>query len=105
MNAIFAVIFLAAAVIFCLRDPAGFLPAMLTGGERAATLTLTLLASYCVWLGFFKVMEKSGLSAMISQRLYPLSGRLFRSDDKAALSAACQNIAANLLGLPGAPTP
>lgn len=105
MNAIFAVIFLAAAVIFCISDPAGFLPAMLTGGERAATLTLTLLASYCVWLGFFKVMEKSGLSAMISQRLYPLSGRLFRSDDKAALSAACQNIAANLLGLPGAPTP
>ena len=41
MNAIFAAIFLAAAVIFCISDPAGFLPAMLTGGERAATLTLT----------------------------------------------------------------
>ena len=105
MNAIFAAIFLAAAVIFCLRDPAGFLPAMLTGGERAATLTLTLLASYCVWLGFFKVMQQSGLSAMLSRRLFPLSRRLFRSDDKNALSDACQNIAANLLGLPGAPTP
>lgn len=105
MNAIFAVIFLAAAVIFCISDPAGFLPAMLTGGERAATLTLTLLASYCVWLGFFKVMEQSGLSAMLSRRLYPLSRRLFRSDDQSALSDACQNIAANLLGLPGAPTP
>ena len=98
MNAIFAAIFLAAAVIFCICDPAGFLPAMLTGGERAATLTLTLLASYCVWLGFFKVMEQSGLSAMLSRRL-------FRSDDQSALSDACQNIAANLLGLPGAPTP
>ena len=105
MNAIFAAIFLAAAVIFCICDPAGFLPAMLTGGERAATLTLTLLASYCVWLGFFKVMEQSGLSAMLSRRLYPLSRRLFRSDDQSALSDACQNIAANLLGLPGAPTP
>ena len=48
MNAIFAAVFLAAAVIFLLDDPAGFLPAMLAGGERAAALTLTLLASYCV---------------------------------------------------------
>ena len=105
MNAIFAAIFLAAAVIFCLRDPAGFLPAMLTGGERAATLTLTLLASYCVWLGFFKVLEASGLSQKLARLLYPAARRLFRSDDEQALSAACCAISANLLSLPGAPTP
>ena len=105
MNAIFAAVFLAAAVIFLLDDPAGFLPAMLAGGERAAALTLTLLASYCVWLGFFEVLQKSGAADALSRRLSPLAGAVFRSGDGAALSLAAQNLAANMLGLPGAPTP
>lgn len=105
MNALFSAIFIAAAVIFCLNDPTGFLPALLTGAERAATLTITLLSSYCIWLGFFKVMEQSGLSDALSKRMLPFSTKLFASDDRGALTLACQNIAANLLGLPGAPTP
>lgn len=105
MNVIFAVIFLAAAIVFLVHDPEGFLPAMLAGGQKAATICLALLASYCVWLGFFKVLEKSGLSERLARGLYPAARRLFRSQDRQALALACQNIAANLLGLPGAPTP
>ncbi len=105
MNVIFAVIFLAAAIVFLVHDPEGLLPAMLAGGQKAATVCLALLASYCVWLGFFKVLEKSGLSERLARGLYPAARRLFRSQDRQALALACQNIAANLLGLPGAPTP
>lgn len=105
MNVIFAVIFLAAAIVFLVHDPEGLLPAMLAGGQKAATICLALLASYCVWLGFFKVLEKSGLSERLARGLYPAARRLFRSQDRQALALACQNIAANLLGLPGAPTP
>lgn len=105
MNVIFAVIFLAAAIVFLVHDPEGFLPAMLAGGQKAATVCLALLASYCVWLGFFKVLEKSGLSERLARGLYPAARRLFRAQDRQALALACQNIAANLLGLPGAPTP
>lgn len=105
MNVIFAVIFLAAAIVFLVHDPEGFLPAMLAGGQKAATVCLALLASYCVWLGFFKVLEKSGLSERLARGLYPAARRLFRSQDRQTLALACQNIAANLLGLPGAPTP
>lgn len=105
MNVIFAVIFLAAAIVFLVHDPEGFLPAMLAGGQKAATVCLALLASYCVWLGFFKVLEKSGLSERLARGLYPAARRLFRSQDRQALALVCQNIAANLLGLPGAPTP
>ncbi len=105
MNVIFAVIFLAAAIVFLVHDPEGFLPAMLAGGQKAATVCFALLASYCVWLGFFKVLEKSGLSERLARGLYPAARRLFRSQDRQALALACQNIAANLLGLPGAPTP
>ena len=86
-------------------DPNGFLPALLSGGQKAATLSLSLLAVYCVWLGFFKVMDQSGLSAKLYRAVYPLAKRLFRSNDKEAVMLASCNLSANLLGLPGAPTP
>lgn len=105
MNAIFSAVFLIAAAIFLISDPNGFLPALLDGGQKAATLSLTLLASYCVWLGFFKVLDRSGLADKLANRLARPLGKLFRSSDREALGYASQNIAANYLGLPGAPTP
>ncbi len=105
MNGIFAILFLLSAVVLLFLDPDGFLSALLKGGEKAATLSLSLLAVYCVWLGFFKVMEKSGLSEKLSHLLFPAAKRLFRSQNKEAVYFASCNLAANFLGLPGAPTP
>lgn len=105
MNAIFAVVFFISALLFLFTNPNGFLAAMLSGGEKAATLSLSLLAVYCVWLGFFKVMEQSGLSGKLAGCVYPLAKRVFRSDDKEAVYLASCNLSANILGLPGAPTP
>lgn len=105
MNAIFSAIFLLSAVLFLIFDPDGFLPALLSGGEKAATLSLSLLAVYCVWLGFFKVMEQSGVSEKLSRFLAPAAGKLLRTRDKEGISLAVCNLSANLLGLPGAPTP
>ena len=105
MNVIFAAVMLGACAVFLFTDPEGFLPAMLAGGEKAAHVCLALLASYCVWLGFFRVLEATGLAKKLSAALYPAARRLFCSEDREALGAACENIAANLLGLPGAPTP
>ncbi len=105
MNAIFAVVFTLAAAVFLFTDPDGFLPAMLSGGEKAALLSLDLLAVYCVWLGFFKILEKSGLADKIARLFSPLAKRIFRTDDREAIYCACGNLSANMLGLPGAPTP
>lgn len=105
MNVIFAVIFLLSCALFLLTDPDAFLASMLQGGEKAAVLCLSLLAVYCVWLGFFKVLERSGLSEKLARRTMPLTKKIFRSDDKEALFYAGGNLSANLLGLPGAPTP
>ena len=58
-----------------------------------------------MWLGFFGVMEQSGLTRLLARAVRPAARRLFRSDDETALSAACCAISANLLSLPGAPTP
>lgn len=105
MNAIFAVVFLTAAVLFLIFSPNEFLSALLAGGEKAAVLSLSLLAVYCVWLGFFKVMEHSGLADKLSKKVYVFAKKLFRSDDGEALYLASGNLSANFLGLPGAPTP
>lgn len=105
MNGIFAAVFLISAALFLFLNPDGFLAALLAGGEKAALLSLSLLAAYCVWLGFFKVMEKSGLAGKLADGVYPLAKRLFRSRDKDAVYLASCNLSANFLGLPGAPTP
>lgn len=105
MNAIFAAGFLLAALLFLFSDPDAFLSALLSGGQKAAVLSLSLLAAYCVWLGFFKVLEQSGLAGKVSKAVMPLTKRLFRSEDREALTLASGNLTANLLGLPGAPTP
>ena len=105
MNGIFAIVFLISCALFLFLNPDGFLPAMLSGAEKAATLSLALLAVYCVWLGFFKVMEKSGLSEKLARLFRPAARRLFRSDDEKAVYLASCNLSANFLGLPGAPTP
>ncbi len=105
MNGIFALIFILSCALFLFTDPNGFLSAMLSGGEKAVALTLSLLAVYCVWLGFFKVLEKSGLAASLSRATMPATRRLFRSSDQEALTLAGGNLVANFLGLPGAPTP
>lgn len=105
MNAIFAIVFLCSAVLFLVKDPNGFFSALLGGGEKAAVLSMALLSSYCVWLGFFKTLERSGLQEKLARRVYPLARKLFRSDDREALQLASGNLSANLLGLPGAPTP
>ena len=105
MNAIFAVVMVAAAAVFLAFDPDAFLPAMLSGAEKAALLSFDLLAAYCVWLGFFKVLEKSGLAEKLSRLFAPFAKKVFRTDDKEAIFCVCGNLSSNMLGLPGAPTP
>lgn len=105
VNGIFAAVFFIACFLFLITNPNGFLSALLAGGQKAATLSLSLLSIYCVWLGFFKVMEKSGLSKKLASRVFPVARKLFRSEDKEAIYLASCNLSANFLGLPGAPTP
>lgn len=105
MNAIFALVFCAAGAVFLVLNPDGFLPAMLSGAEKAGVLSLSLLSVYCVWLGFFAVLEKSGLSEKLARLFSPLCKKFLRTDDKETVYLAACNLSANMLGLPGAPTP
>lgn len=105
MNGIFLVIFLLCAGYFLLFDPENFLPALLSGGTRAGTVCLSLVAVYSVWMGLLQVMEACGLNKMLSRGLRPAVRRLFATDDDAAVECLSMNLAANMLGLSGAATP
>ena len=105
MNILFSVIFLVCTAFLLFLNPEGFLPSLLDGASRAATLCVSLIATYSVWMGLMRVWEDSGLARGASKLLKPLAKRLLKTDDEAALSAACMSFSVNMLGISGAATP
>ena len=81
--------------------------AALIGAQNGVTLALSLCGSLCLWSGFAKLTEKSGLARRFSALLRPLLARLFpeASKDPPALQDLCGNLTANFLGLGNAATP
>lgn len=81
--------------------------AALIGAQNGITLALSLCGSLCLWSGFAKLTEKSGLARRFSALLRPLLSRLFpeASRDPSALQDLCGNLTANFLGLGNAATP
>lgn len=105
MNFIFFAVFIAAAALLLVRDPAAFLPAMLEGAKNAVGLCVTLAAVYAVWLGILKVAEDAGILRGMARGAKPFLGKLFRTKDDAALEKIAVNVTANFLGMGGAATP
>lgn len=81
--------------------------AALIGAQNGVTLALSLCGSLCLWSGFAKLTEKSGLARRFSALLRPLLSRLFpeASRDPSALHDLCGNLTANFLGLGNVATP
>ena len=105
MNGIFLTIFLLCSVYFLIFNPEAFLPTLLGGAQKAATLCLSLIVIYSVWTGLLQVMEQSGLNKKISRVLRPLVSMLFHAQDKTAVEYISLNLSANMLGISGAATP
>ena len=105
MNLIFAAIFGLSLVTITIISPSELLPALLGGAERSLTTAVTLFCIYAVWMGLSRLAEKSGLSSYAARGLKPLSKRLFRTKNEAALEGIAMNLSCNLLGIGGAATP
>ena len=105
MNLLFAFIFILSAVCLLLLSPENFLPALLSGASKSATLCLSLVATYSVWLGLMNVWKDSGVTDHVSRLLKPLAKKLFKTSDKETLNAISMNLSVNLLGISGAATP
>ena len=81
--------------------------AMMDGARQAVELSLFLLGTMCVWLGFLKIAGESGLTGLLSRAMAPAIRRLFPEyrDDGEIQGKICLNLSANLLGLGNAATP
>jgi len=77
------------------------------GAQKGLELALSIGGSLCLWTGVGKLMEKAGITGMLSRLLQPLLHRLFPSTKtNVTLSKALSgNICANFLGLGNAATP
>ena len=81
--------------------------ALIESGSASIELLLTMAGILCLWSGFMKIGEESGLTALISRLFAPLLRPLFPKLDKKseAFQSITMNISANLLGLGNAATP
>ena len=70
-------------------------------------VALGLVGTLCLWLGLFRIAEKSGLIAVLSKALAPLFRRLMPEipSNHPALGSITMNMAANMIGLDNAATP
>ena len=105
MNIIFGISICVCTVFLIFSSPESVLSTMLAGGENALQLTLKLVVVYCVWLGVFNIMEKTGLSNKFAKLLKPLNKFLFGEVSEKANDYMALNISANILGVSGATTP
>jgi len=80
---------------------------VLQGAQAGVTLAISMAGAICLWTGVGRLMERSGITGVLSRILKPVLVLLFpstRTDSDLAgdLSA---NICANFLGLGNAATP
>lgn len=77
------------------------------GAQTGVTLAISIGGSICLWTGVGRLMEKSGMTNLLSRLFAPLLGRIFPSTraDPQAKAYLSANVCANLLGLGNAATP
>ena len=81
--------------------------AVLEGAQSGVKLAIAMAGSICLWSGVGKLMERGGITTLLSRLLRPLLRRLFPSTrkDKVLAGSLSANICANFLGLGNAATP
>ena len=81
--------------------------ALLDGAAQGVQLSITMAGPLCLWAGLGKLMDRVGLTDLLSGLLHPILGRLFpesRKDPELSRHLS-GNVTANLLGLGNAATP
>ena len=105
MNILFTILFLSSATLLLCTEPESLLPALLDGAGKGATVCISLIATYSVWMGLMQLWEDCGIANKISRLVKPIARRLFKTDDEDALHAISMNLSVNLLGISGVATP
>ena len=90
-----------------LGNGAALAAAVPKGAQAGLELTISLAGSICLWSGVGKLMEKAGLTQLLSRLFSPLLGRVFPSfrTDPVLAGHLSSNVCANFLGLGNAAPP
>ena len=81
--------------------------AILQGAQAGISLAISMAGAICLWTGFGKLLEYSGISGFLSALFRPLLSFFFTSSrvDPVLAGYLSANICANFLGLGNAATP
>lgn len=81
--------------------------ASVQGAQTGITLAISMAGPLCLWSGVAAMMEKAGITPLLSRMLRPVLHRLFpeTKTSPALASDLTANICANFLGLGNAATP
>jgi len=107
----FAVAFISAMYQWLVNGHAAIFSEIMQSTFDMAALSVEvaigLIGVLCLWLGFFRIAEKSGLINVLSRLLEPLFTRLMPEVPRghASHGSITMNVAANMLGLDNAATP
>lgn len=80
---------------------------ILSGADKAVTISISLIGVMAFWLGMMKIAEKSGLVEFIAKLIKPVTKKLFNEipPEDPAIGSIAMNFSANALGLANAATP
>lgn len=105
MAKVWVIMLISAILTLLFRDPSAAVNAMVSGSHNAVELSLQLLALYSLWLGFFGIVERTGIADKLAWALKPIVKFLFPNISDEGRKYVTMNISANLLGLGNAATP
>ena len=101
------ILFLSVFASLVLGNGSALAAAVPKGSQAGLELAFSLAGSICLWCGVGKLMEKAGITTILSRVFSPLLGRVFPSSRKDPVLAGhlSSNVCANFLGLGNAATP
>lgn len=108
MNTIWASMILI-SIVFCIMNGnvAEIIEILFSSTKNTLSLFLELVGIICMWSGFIKIAERSGIIEKISKLINPLIGIIFpklKNDDEISGHIA-MNMTANMMGLGNVATP
>lgn len=105
MNILFLGLILLSSVYLIFTAPEKLLPALLSGGQKAASLCVALLPSYALWMGIMEIWKDTGLTKHLAKLLNSPVKKLFKVEKSETVEAVSLNIASNLIGIGALATP
>lgn len=105
MGKVFVIMLLSSIMTLLFKDPSVAVTALTNGSYDAVLLAMQLVALYAFWLGFFAILEKTGISGALAKLLRPVVRFLFPGAEKNTAKFITLNMSANIIGLGNAATP